>query len=163
MQISIIVAVAKNNVIGKDNSLIWYLPADLQHFKRLTMGCPIIMGRKTFESIGKALPGRTSVIVTRNKTFHAENCVTVHSLEEALEKVQSHKEVFIIGGADIYRQALEKADKLYLTKVHESFDGDTFFPEIDMAAWQLIEEKKMQADDKNKYSYSFLTYIRKQQ
>jgi len=161
MILSIIVAVADNNVIGKDNSLIWHLPADLKYFKTLTMGFPIIMGRKTYESIGKPLPGRTSIIITTNKDFKAAGCLVVHSLESAIDAAKGFDEAFIIGGEKIYKQAITKADKIYFTKVHGVFDGDVFFPEIDLKIWQLIEQKDNAPDEKNIYPYSFLTYIRK--
>ncbi|MDD3877516.1 MAG: dihydrofolate reductase [Bacteroidales bacterium] len=160
MKLSIIVAIANKSVIGKDNRLIWHLPADLRYFKNLTMGYPIIMGRKTYESIGRPLPGRTSVIITHNMNFHAEGCIIVHSLEEAIKQVAAFEEAFIIGGAQIYAQALPIADKLYLTRVFHTFDGDTFFPEIMEKEWQLIEETQMNADEKNNYPFAFMVYER---
>src|SRR5690606_11071407 len=130
---SMIVAIAANNVIGKDNQLVWHMPADLRHFKSTTMGHYIIMGRKTFESQKKPLPGRTSIIITRNKDYQAEGCHVVHSLEEAYKigRENNQQEVFILGGAEIYEMALNSANKMYITEIKESFEGDTFFPKID--------------------------------
>lgn len=161
MPISIIVAVSENNVIGKDNKLLWHLPADLKYFKQLTIGHSIIMGRKTFESIGKPLPQRKSIIVTRNKNFEAEGCAVVNSLEDAIALSQNKEEVFIIGGAEIYKAAMEKADKIYFTRVHHCFEGDAFFPAIDESTWTKIHEQHCLADEKNLYPYSFLTFIKK--
>ena len=161
MILSLIVAIAENYVIGKDNNLIWHLPADLKYFKNLTMGFPIIMGRKTFESIGKPLPGRTNVVVTRNSSFKAEGCLVVNSLNEAIEKVKHFEKAFIIGGEQIYRKALDMADMLYITRVHHTFDGDAFFPEIDPGKWLLTACTDHQPDEKNAYAYSFQTYSRK--
>jgi len=158
MNISIIVAVAKNNVIGKDNQLIWHLPVDLRRFKCLTMNHFILMGRKTYQSIGKALPGRTSVIITKQKNFVAENCWIVHSIENAIKLAKDDSEIFIIGGDSIYRQSIEYVNKIYLTKVDADFDGDVYFPEIDFSKWSLVESQTFQPDDKNKYPYKFLTY-----
>ena len=160
MILSIIVAVANNNVIGKDNKLIWHLPADLKYFKALTMGAPIIMGRKTYESIGKPLPGRTSIIITQNRDFKADGCIVVHSLESALAEAKGSAEAFIIGGEQIYRQAMAFADKIYVTRVHETFEGDSFFPETDPLTWQLIDRKDNIPDEKNMFHYSFLTFKR---
>lgn len=157
MNISIIVAAAENNVIGKDNDMPWRLSADLRRFKKLTMGHHIIMGRKTFESIGKPLPGRTSVIITRNKDYKQEGCIVVHSLDEALETIKD-EEVFIIGGGEIYNMAFEKANKLYLTRVHANPEGDTCIPEVDNR-WKEVEREDFQKDEKNQYDYSFIDYI----
>ncbi|TPE42876.1 dihydrofolate reductase [Pontibacter mangrovi] len=160
--IVIVVAAAENNVIGKDNDLIWYLPADLKHFKRLTMGHPMIMGRKTYEAIGKPLPGRTSIIVTSQKDFTAEGCIVVHSLEEAIAKGQEldPEQVSIIGGANVYKQALPLTDKVYLTRVHHTFEGDAYFPELPEDEWQVEAQEHHAPDEKNKYSYTFLTLER---
>ena len=160
--IAIVVAVAENNVIGKNNQLIWHLPADLRFFKNLTMGHPIIMGRKTYESIGKPLPGRTTVIITRQHGFEAPGCIVVNSIDEAISEARTiDQEVYIIGGAEIYKQALAKTDNIYLTRVHHNFDGDTFFPELDEAEWEMESEEKHEPDEKNMYSYSFITLKRK--
>ena len=161
MKLSIIVAVDKNWGIGKDNQLLWHLPADLKHFKELTMGHVIIMGRKTFQSIGKALPGRTSVIITRDKSFTAEGCTVVYSLEEALNFAKSHENAFIIGGGEIYKQSIALADALFLTKVYVECEVDTCFPTIDEKEWSEISSEFFNADEKNKFDYSFLEYSRK--
>jgi len=158
MLISIIVAASENNVIGKNNQLIWHLPADLQHFKKITMGHTIIMGRKTFESIGRPLPGRVSIIITRNKNFTANGCIVVNSLEEAIKKADHQKEIFIIGGAEIFNQSMTIAQKIYFTHIFHQFDGDTFFPKIDEKLWKMTKEERFDADEKNKFSYSFCEY-----
>jgi len=160
-KISIIVAISENNVIGKDNKLIWHLPADLINFKNLTMNHHIIMGRKTFESIGKALPGRTSVIITKDKNYKVDGCKIANSVEEAIEVSKNDSEVFIIGGAEIYRQSMHVADRIYLTKINHDFDGDVFFPEIKTTQWKVLSKKNFKADEKNKFDYSFLILERK--
>ena len=160
--IAIVVAAAENNVIGKDNGLIWHLPADLRHFKQVTMGHPMLMGRKTFESIGKPLPGRTSIIITTQKDYAAKGCIVTHSLQEAVEQAKAlDEEICIIGGAEIYRQALPLTDSIYLTRIHHSFEGDVFFPEIKEEEWEAVEQEHHEPDEKNKYSYSFITLKRK--
>ena len=157
--IALVVAMAENRVIGKDNQLIWHLPADLKHFKRLTTGHPIIMGRKTFEAIGKPLPNRTNIIITHQAGYKAEGCMVAHSLSEGLMMAQQmDAEIFVIGGAEIYRQAMFLADTIYLTEVHHTFEGDTFFPEIDSILWQGTSREFHKADEKNPYDYSFVTY-----
>ena len=144
MKISLIVAVAENDVIGHNNQLIWHLPNDLKQFRRLTIGHCIIMGRKTFESIGKPLPNRTSIIISRNPDFQIENCITVNSLEKAISKAKEieNEEAFIIGGAEIYRLSLPLVDKIYLTKVYHSFEGDALFPTIDETVWQETKKRR---------------------
>jgi dihydrofolate reductase len=160
--VSIIVATASNNVIGKDNQLIWHLPADLKHFKQLTMGHPILMGRKTYESIGKPLPGRTTVIITRQQDFKADGCIITHSVQEAIEKAKEiDEQVYIIGGAEVYKEALPLTDCIELTNIHHSFDGDTYFPEITESDWEVISKEEHKPDEKNKFSYTFLTLRRK--
>ncbi|MCP2044602.1 dihydrofolate reductase [Pontibacter sp. HSC-36F09] len=161
--IAIVVAIAQNNVIGKDNQLIWHLPADLRHFKQKTMGHPMIMGRKTFESIGKPLPGRTTIIVTRQEDYKAEGCIVVNSVEEAIAKGKEldSEQVSIVGGAEIYKQALSFVDTIYLTKVHHDFDGDTFFPELKEEEWLLVSVEGHEPDEKNKYAYTFKELRRK--
>jgi len=161
MMISIIVAVAENNVIGKDNKLIWHLPKDLKHFKETTTGHFIIMGRKTFESNGRPLPNRTNVIITKDKNYQAEGCVILHSLQDAINIAKNDSEVFIIGGGEIYKQAMPIADRIYLTKVHHLFDGDTFFPEINMKDWTEVSRKDFESDEKNKYAFSILILERR--
>ena len=155
MTISIIAALAENNVIGKDNDLIWHLPKDLKHFKNLTTGHHVIMGRKTFESIGRVLPNRTFIIVTRNKSYQVSGAIVTHSLQEAIERVENDNEAFIIGGAEIYRQSLSVANKMYLTKVHANFEGDAFFPEFEPTEWKLVSENQHKADEKNKHDFTF--------
>ncbi|MCZ4693316.1 dihydrofolate reductase [Ancylomarina euxinus] len=161
MPISIIVAASQNNVIGKDNQLIWRLSADLKRFKALTTGHHIIMGRKTFDSIGKPLPNRTSIIITRQADYKVEGCIVVNSLEEALAIVPADQEAFIIGGGTIYKEAIDKADKLYLTLVHSKFDGDTFFPKLEAKIWNSVKREDYMPDAKNEYAYSFIDYERK--
>jgi len=160
--IHLVVAKSDNNVIGHDNQLIWHLPNDLKHFKEITTGHPIIMGRKTFESIGRALPNRTNIIITRNKNYSIENTKVAHSLNEALELAKEIDEnIFIIGGGKIYEQALDLVDILEVTEVHENFEGDTYFPEIDLNVWKEISRIKHHKDEKNKFDYSFVRYERK--
>jgi dihydrofolate reductase len=160
MKLSIVVAVDRNNVIGKDNKLIWHLPADLRHFKRLTMGNYMIMGRKTYESIGKALPGRVSVVVTR-QNLDLEDCIVVHSVEEALALVPPDREVNVIGGAEIFRQTLPFTSVIHLTTIHHAFEGDTFFPALDPKEWKTVWEEYHEADEKNPYPFTFSTLERK--
>ena len=159
--ITIIAAVAQNNALGKNNQLLWYLPADLKRFKEVTSNHIVIMGRKTFESLGKPLPKRINIVVSRNKYFKAEGCIVVNSLEEALKKSKQDTNPFILGGAEIYKQALRFADKLDLTLVHHSFEADAFFPQIDLTIWKEISREKFKADEKNNYDFSFVTYLRK--
>lgn len=160
---SIIVAKADNNAIGKDNQLIWHMPADLKHFKNTTMGHYIIMGRKTFESQKRPLPGRTSIVITRNKNYKAEGCIIVNSLEKAFEigKENKQEEVFILGGAEIYEIAIPFTDKIYLTEIKSTFEADTFFPNLNMEEWEEIKRSECPADEKNPYPYNFLELIRK--
>lgn len=160
--ISIIAAIGNNNELGKDNDLIWHLPADLKRFKKITTGHTIIMGRNTFESIGKPLPNRRSVIITRNKEYHQEGCEVVHSLEEALGLIEQEEKAFIIGGAQIYKEALNKdmADELEITKVHQDFDADVYFPEINTKYWKIVFNEEHTPDEKNKFNYSFLKYTK---
>jgi dihydrofolate reductase len=160
MTISIIAAIDENNVLGKDNKLIWHLPADLKHFKELTTGHHIIMGRKTWESIGKKpLPNRTNIVITRDKNYKAEGCTLVNSLDSALDAVKNDEEVFVVGGAEIYKQAMGKASKMYITRIHHKFEGDTFFPEIGKEWFEAINND-FEKDDKNKYDFSLCEYER---
>ncbi len=156
---SIIVAQSQNHAIGINNTLPWHLPADLKRFKAITMGHHMIMGRKTYESIGKPLPGRTSIVITRNKDLQYEGCVMAHSLEEAFKIAERNNETeaFVIGGADLIKQAIESCDKLYLTTIHQDFEGDTFLNELS-SEWKVIEHADHTPDEKNLYSYSFITY-----
>ncbi|HAJ91173.1 MAG TPA: type 3 dihydrofolate reductase [Gammaproteobacteria bacterium] len=156
MKISIVVAMDTKGVIGRDNGLPWHLPADLQHFKRTTMGKPILMGRKTHESIGRPLPGRTNIVITRDSGYRADGCVVVHSIESALEAAGAQDEIMVIGGAEFYRQVLPRTDTIYLTRIHESFDGDTCFPDLDDADWREVERSDHTADGKNPHDYSFI-------
>lgn len=158
--ITIIAAVAQNNALGKNNKLLWHLPADLKRFKKTTVGHCVIMGRKTFESLGKPLPYRLNIVVSRNKLFNAKGCIIVNSLEEAIEKSTQDANPFILGGAEIYRQALKFADKLDITFVHHSFEGDAFFPEIDLSVWKETSRENFKADSLNKYNFSFVTYLK---
>ncbi|CAL2059522.1 dihydrofolate reductase [Tenacibaculum sp. 190524A05c] len=161
--ITIIAAIGKNNELGKNNDLIWHLPEDLKRFKRVTSGHHILMGRNTFESIGKPLPNRTTVIITRNNDYFKDGCLIAGSIEEAIQLAENDEEIFIIGGAQIYKQAIQNPSvkKLDMTIVHESFDADVFFPEIDSTIWKETAREDFKADDKNKYDYSFVTYVRK--
>ena len=155
MILSLIVAKSKNNVIGKNNQLPWHLPADLKHFKNITMGKPIIMGRKTFESIGRPLPGRRNIIITRNKNYAVEGCDIFHSIDDALNALKDEVEVMIIGGATLYAQTIERASRLYLTEVDVDIAGDVFFSSPDSTKWQLVSEQKCPIDQKNQYAYCF--------
>ncbi len=159
MIISLIVAVSTNNVIGKNNQLIWHLPADLKHFKQLTTGHTVFMGRKTYDSIGKPLPNRRNVVISRS-VDKITGCEVATSLEEALQLTQQENEVFVIGGAEIYRKALPLAHRIYLTQIHQDFDGDTFFPSIDFQSWQETSREDFSPDEKNAFSYSFITLNR---
>ena len=161
--LSIIVAKSINNVIGVDNNLPWHLSADLKRFKSLTMGNAVIMGRKTFESIlsylGKPLPGRENIVITRNNNYKAERSIVVHSIEEAIKKA-TKENVFIIGGAQIYKQSLDLVDRLYITEVQTEIDGNMSFPEI-CDQWKKVSKEDHQADEKNEYDYSFVIYEKK--
>lgn len=157
--IAIIAAVSENHIIGKEGRLPWHLPKDLARFKQLTYGHPVIMGRKTFESIGKPLPGRLNIVVTKNKHYFCRGCLTAHSIEEAIDIAQKTDDtIFIIGGGDIYRQALPLSDKIFITRIAQHIQGDVSFPDIDPRKWQLISTEFLQKDDKNAYDCSFLTY-----
>lgn len=160
--LTIIAAVAENNALGKNNDLIWRLPADLKRFKKITLGHHIIMGRKTFESLGKPLPNRTTIIITRNKNYKVDNCIVVNSLEKAIIAAKDDPNPFILGGGEIYKDAMVHADILDLTLVHHSFeDADTFFPEIDFEKWEEIKREDFEADETHDYDYSFVTYKKK--
>lgn len=161
MIVSIIAAMDRDRLIGDRNRLPWHLPADLAHFKQVTMGKPIIMGRKTYESIGKPLPGRTNIVLTRSAEFHAEGVVTASTLQQALDYAATEDEVMIIGGSTIYELALPRADRLYLTYVENSFEGDAWFPDFDPEQWHIIASEEHRADQKNSSAYRFVTYERK--
>lgn len=162
MLVSAIVAVANNHIIGKDNDIPWYLPADLKYFKEKTLNHHIIMGRKCFDSIGKPLPKRTNIIVSRNPFLISSNCTIARSIEEALEVAYDNQETeaFIIGGGEIYRQSMDFWDKIYLTEVAVEVQGDIIFPEIDRAVWQLISEVRHTKDEKNEWDYTFKVFER---
>jgi dihydrofolate reductase len=180
MKLSIIAALSTNNVIGRGNALPWHLPADLKRFKALTMGHHLIMGRKTYESVGRPLPGRTNVIVTRDPDWNAMAAaatplaasfeadpktsapvIVVRSLEEALDLAKDDAEPFIAGGAQIFEQTLHRASRMYLTRVHVEIEGDAYFPDFDdVAEWQLVDSEHREPDEKHAYAYSFLTYDR---
>ncbi|PCH76573.1 MAG: diacylglycerol kinase [Flavobacteriaceae bacterium] len=159
--ITIIAAIAKDNALGKDNQLIWHLPNDLKRFKKVTSGHHVIMGRKTFESLGRPLPNRVNIIITRNTDYTAKGCVVVHSLAEAITAAKEDENPFILGGAQIYKHALEVADVLDLTFVHHSFEADAFFPEINKDVWKEDSREDFKADEKNKFDYSFVKFVRK--
>jgi len=160
MVISIIAAVSENGVIGKNNALPWKLPADLRHFKELTIGKPVIMGLKTFESIGKPLPDRTNIVLSKEKV-EIPGCTAVHSIEEALQAVGNAEEVMVIGGGSVYAQFLPKADRMYVTRVHAEVEGDTYFPVFNQNEWTEIERVNHEKDEQHPYSFSFVTLERK--
>lgn len=159
--ITLIAAVAENNALGKDNQLLWHLPDDFKRFKNVTSGHYIIMGRKTFESFPKPLPNRTHIIITRQKKYPSENCIVVDSLQKAIAICPPTEELFIIGGGEIYNQSIEIADKLDITRVHNTFDADTFFPEIDLNKWKLTSAEFHPKDEKHQFDFTFETYLRK--
>lgn len=156
--IAMIACMARNRVIGKNNQMPWHLPEDLKFFKRTTMGYPVVMGRRTYESIGQALPGRENIILTRDKHFTADQCRIVHRVEDVL---QMKKDLFIIGGAATYEQFMPYADRLYITIIDQDVEGDTFFPVIDPEEWRLIKREPGIKDENNPYDYTFNTYERK--
>jgi len=160
MNINLIVAIDEKNGIGKNNLLPWHLPADLKHFKAITTGHPIIMGRKTFDSIGKALPNRRNIVISRQSGLKIPGVEVCHSLEDGIKLLKGENEVFVIGGAQVFEKALPLANILYLTIIHQNFDADVFFPQINLKKW--IEEEKIlhEPDEKNLYSYSFIKYVK---
>lgn len=159
--IAMIVAVAKGGVIGADNDIPWYCPADLQHFKRTTMGAPVVMGRKTYESLKiQQLPGRRNIIISRNPEYQAAGCDVFSSIEAAIEQLAAVDKIFIIGGAELYKQMLPKAQELYVTQVDVTVAGDRYFPEISAQDWQLRSERDFQADEKNPHAMRFQYYQR---
>ncbi len=166
VEVALIVAMAENCVIGRDNQLPWYLPEDLKYFKKVTMGKPIVMGRKTFESIGKPLPGRTNIVVTRNADFQPEGVRVVSTVEQAIALgksiaiVNGVREIMVIGGAEIYEACLPVVDRLYLTHVHAEVEGDAYFPVVDWADWSLQISERFEAEGGNPYDYSFAVYQR---
>ena len=158
--VTLIAAAAENNELGKDKDLVWHLPDDFKRFKELTTGHHIIMGRKTFETFPKPLPNRTHVVITRKKDYYPEGAIVVHSLDEALEVAKDDPQPFVIGGGEIYRLSLAKADKIELTRVHGSFDADTYFPEFNEKNWKLVQSTCHPKDEKHNYAFTYLTYER---
>ncbi len=161
MIVSIVVAIAENNAIGKDNHLLWKLPKDLKHFKDITAGHTVIMGRKTFDSVGKPLPNRRNIVITRDLKLKLAGAEVTNSLDEALKLCDPKEEVMIVGGAEIYRQALTLTDRIYLTRVHHSYDADTFFPEIKPEIWMETAVERHRPDEKHAVAYTFSTLLRK--
>lgn len=161
MKISLIVAFDENRLIGNKNALPWHLPADLKHFKNITLGHHMIMGRKTYDSIGKPLPGRISIVITRQKNHKVDGVIVLNTLEEALASCKNQEEVFIIGGAQIFKCSLPIATCLYITQIHHAFEGDTWFPEISSSEWKEVSRENFEADEKNKWPFSFIKYEKK--
>lgn len=163
MKVYILVAADEKNGIGKDGQLLWHLPNDLKYFKGLTWGMPVIMGRKTFESVNKPLPGRHNIVLTHQKEWHHEGVTVVHTWEDALKAAESidAKEVFVIGGGDLYRQRIDEADRIYITRVHTTLEADTFFPAINEQRFARISAKRFEADEKHAYPYTFEIWERK--
>jgi len=164
MRITLVVAAATNNVIGLDGGMPWHLPADLAHFKRVTLGKPVLMGRRTHESIGRPLPGRLNLVLSRGGGYRAEGCQTVGSVEEAVRVATEAgaPELMVIGGGGVYAQAMPVADRILLTRVHAAPDGDTFFPELDPREWEVVGREERAADERNSYATSFLEYVRRE-
>jgi dihydrofolate reductase len=157
MMITFVVAAAENNAIGKDNQLLWKLPTDLKHFQIITLGHTIIMGRKTFDSMGKPLPRRRNIVITRNPALEIDGAEVTQSLDEALALCHDEEEVFVIGGAEIYKAALERTDKIFLTRVHQNFEGDAYFPELNPEKWVETAREYHEPDEKNPIAFSFIT------
>jgi dihydrofolate reductase len=163
MKLSLLAALSTNNVIGRDSQVPWRLSTDLKRLKAMTMGHHVIMGRKTYESVGRPLPGRTNVVITRQDQYAPEGVTVVHSLEDAILLAErgGDEEAFVLGGAEIYAQAMHRADRMYLTRVHAEVEGDTYFPDFDdVSEWRLTDAEHFDADEKNEYPFSFLTYER---
>jgi len=156
MNISIIVAMSSNGVIGREGELPWHLSADLKHFKTITMGKPIVMGRITHESIGRPLPGRENIILSRDPAYQAKGCTVFNDLDDIFQRCSEFDEIMIVGGSDLYARALPLAGKLFITEVHTEIEGDTCFPEFDRAQWQETERQDFSADEKNEFDYSFV-------
>lgn len=161
MKISIIVAAAANNVIGRDNAMPWHLPEDLRRFKELTIGKAILMGRRTHESIGKALPNRRNIILSRDPAFTAPGCEVVASVEEALDLVKGEAELMVIGGYAVYKKLFPQTQRVYLTRIHSIIEGDTLFPSLETSEWNLVEREDLLANDEREYSFSFLVLDRR--
>ncbi|WP_067586156.1 dihydrofolate reductase [Endozoicomonas ascidiicola] len=166
MKLALIAAVADNNAIGINNKMPWYLPGDLRYFKAVTMGKPIIMGRKTFDSLRKPLPGRTNIVITRDTSWHHDGVKVVHHLQDAISLaedvalINGNEEIMVIGGEQIYRQAIAQATRLYLTRVYQSFDGDAFFPEFDQLQWRETSREDIHSDEEESINYSYLVLDR---
>lgn len=160
--LTLIAAASENNALGKDNDLVWHLPDDFKRFKALTSGHYIVMGRKTFESFPKPLPNRTHVIITRQKDYTVpEGCIVANSLKNAIELCPESEEIFIIGGGQIYKQSIEIADKIELTRVHTTVEADAFFPEIDEDIWEVIQSEYHPKDEKHKHDFTYLTFVKR--
>lgn len=157
--ISFVVAMDEKRLIGSNNELPWHLPADLQHFKKVTMGKPIVMGRKTYESIGRPLPGRENIILTRDSSYQVEGCTVIHTVEEALNRKE--EELCVIGGAEVFKLFMPFADRMYITKINSTFEGDTYFPEFSESEWSLVSKTDGTMDEKNKYPHEFLVFDKK--
>lgn len=162
-RVALIVALDEQNGIGREGGLLCHLPADLKHFKEVTSGHCIIMGRKTYESLPKgALPNRTNIVLTSDAPENYPGCIVARTVEEALASCREHETVYIIGGGELYKATLPLASKLYLTRIHHSFgDADTFFPEVDFTAWELVDEKRHEKDERHRFDFTFLTYVKK--
>lgn len=161
MTLSLVVAASSNNVIGRDGGLPWHLPDDLRQFKRLTMGKAVIMGRSTYESIGRPLPDRRNIVMTRNADYVADGCDVVSSVSEAIDALEGAEEAMIIGGGQVYRDFLPLADRIYLTRVQAEVEGDTYFPEIDEATWRLVSSEHHGADEKHRYAFDVMVFERR--
>lgn len=161
--LTLIAAAGENNALGKDNKLVWHLPDDFKRFKKLTTGHHIIMGRKTFETFPKPLPNRIHIVITRQQDYQADGAIVVHSLEEAFAQIKEDSQPFVIGGGEIYELALDKADRIELTRVHAEFEADAFFPEMDSNKWTLKASERHEIDDKHQYAFTYLTFERTDQ
>lgn len=163
MIFSHLLAASENNAIGKDNQLLWHLPNDLKYFKNKTWGMPVVMGRKTYESVDKPLPGRLNVVITRQENWNREGVIKVNTLDEGLEKANGTfcNEIFIIGGGEIFSESMNRINRIYMTRVHAELDGDTFYPDIDKPTWELVSSYPFPADQKHLFAYTFETWERK--
>lgn len=159
--IILVAAASENNVLGKDNALLWRLPLDFKHFKNITSGQHIIMGRKTFESLPTQLTNRTHIVITRQMDYNCEGCILVHDLKTAIDKVPVDQHAYVVGGGDIFDMAINLADKIELTRVHTTIEGDAFFPEIDAKKWNLVWEERHEVDEKHNFPFTFQTFVRK--
>jgi dihydrofolate reductase len=160
--ISFLVAMDQKRTIGKDNDLPWHLPADLKYFKQVTMGHPIVMGRKTHEAIGRVLPGRENIVLTREKSYTSPGCTVIHSIEDLLNiDKEKDEEVFVIGGAEIFKEVFTSADRLYITLIEDVFEGDTYFPDFDQSEWEVVSKEKGIKDEKNPYDYYYIVFKRR--